>query len=83
MVVEIRTYNNEQIKQEIGILKIFLGFSIAVFISIIAWLFQNFNSISLVKSIISIIALSFILLAIDYCFQRIRKFISQLGDKNE
>jgi membrane protein YdbS with pleckstrin-like domain len=82
-MMTVKIYNNEQIKQEIGVLKIFLGFSIAILISIAAWLFQNFNSISSLKVSITVIAAIFVLLAIDYCFQRIRDFISQLGDKNE
>ena len=77
--------NGEQIKQEIGILKIFLSFSIIIFISIIAYIFQNYATTitSTIKTTIILITLYVVFIGMAIIFNNIKKLINKLGVSDE
>ncbi len=71
--------NIEQIKQKIGVFKIFLSIATVVFVSIIAWIFQNFNHASTVQLIIAVVAFSVVLNFVKSAVEQVNKLIDNLG----
>ncbi|MBA5249375.1 MAG: hypothetical protein FE834_07625 [Gammaproteobacteria bacterium] len=71
--------NIEQIKQRIGVFKIFLSISIVVFVSIAAWIFQNFSQVNWVQLIIAITAFFVVAQFIKLAVARINELIDNLG----
>lgn len=50
----------DKTKEEVGYFKVMLSLLIAIDVSIIAWVFQNSNSVSNIKMLFSILAIAFV-----------------------
>ena len=70
----------DEIKEEIGYLKLIFSILIAIGISIIGWIFQNFDNIKDVRMLLAFFALVFIGISILLVNKRIIKKIKNLKD---
>jgi len=70
----------DEIKEFIGYLKVLIGIAIAVALSLIAWIFNHYETLSFVDKIISTAVFIFDLLFIILLNKKIIKPIKSLGD---
>ena len=70
----------DEIKEFIGYLKILIGIAIAVALSLIAWIFNHYETLSLLDKIITVIVFMMDLLFILLLNKKIIKQIKSLGD---
>ena len=73
--------NQFQIKEKIGVLKIFLSISLVIFVSTIAWIFQNFNQVNTLQLFIAIVTLFVMLKFVSLMIEKIYKLINDLGEE--
>ncbi len=73
--------NQLQIKEKIGVLKIFLSISLVIFVSTIAWIFQNFNQVNTLQLFIAIVTLFVMLKFVSLMIEKIYKLINDLGEE--
>jgi hypothetical protein len=70
----------DEIKEFIGYLKVLIGIAIAVALSLIAWIFNHYETLSLIDKIITVIVFMMDLLFILLLNKKIIKQIKSLGD---
>ncbi|MDD5373375.1 MAG: hypothetical protein PHO62_08125 [Sulfurimonas sp.] len=70
----------DEIKEFIGYLKVLIGIAIAVALSLIAWIFNHYETLSLLDKIITVIVFMMDLLFILLLNKKIIKQIKSLGD---
>jgi glucan phosphoethanolaminetransferase (alkaline phosphatase superfamily) len=70
----------DEVKEFIGYLKVLIGIAIAVAISLIVWIFNHYDSLSLLDKIISFVAFLFDLILVVLLNRKIIKQIKSLGD---
>jgi hypothetical protein len=70
----------DEIKEFIGYLKVLIGIAIAVALSLIAWIFNHYETLSLIDKIVTVIVFMMDLLFILLLNKKIIKQIKSLGD---
>lgn len=70
----------DEIKEFIGYLKVLIGIAIAVALSLIAWIFNHYEALSLLDKIVTVIVFMMDLLFILLLNKKIIKQIKSLGD---
>ncbi|MFA5454660.1 MAG: hypothetical protein WC272_04995 [Sulfurimonas sp.] len=70
----------DEIKEFIGYLKVLIGIAIAVALSLIAWIFNHYETLSLLDKIVTVIVFMMDLLFILLLNKKIIKQIKSLGD---
>ena len=73
--------NQLQIKEKIGVLKIFLSISLVVIISVIAWAFQNFNQANALQLFTTIVVFFVVFKFVKLAVEQINKLIDDLGEE--
>jgi len=69
----------DEIKEFIGYLKVLIGIAIAVAISLIVWIFNHYESLSLFDQFVSFVAFIFDLILVLLLNRKIIKQIKSLG----
>jgi len=69
----------DEIKEFIGYLKVLIGVAIAVAISLIVWIFNHYDSLSMLDKIVSFVAFIFDLFLVLLLNRKIIKQIKSLG----
>jgi len=69
----------DEIKEFIGYLKVLIGIAIAVAISLIVWIFNHYDSLSMLDKIVSFVAFIFDLFLVLLLNRKIIKQIKSLG----
>lgn len=69
----------DEIKEFIGYLKVLIGVAIAVAISLIVWIFNHYDSLSMLDKIVSFFAFIFDLFLVLLLNRKIIKQIKSLG----
>ncbi len=70
----------DEVKEFIGYLKVLIGIAIAVALSLIAWLFNNYDILSLTDKILTMVVFISDLLFALLLNKKILKQIKSLGD---
>lgn len=70
----------DEIKEFIGYLKVLIGIAIAVALSLIAWIFNHYETLSLLDKVITVIVFMIDLLFILLLNKKIIKQIKSLGE---
>jgi len=70
----------DEVKEFIGYLKVLIGISIAVAISLIVWIFNHYASLSMFDQLVSFVAFIFDLILVLVLNRKIIKQIRDLGD---
>ena len=70
----------DRLKEEIGWLKVMFGILTAVDVSLLGWFVQNFETVSVLYSILILISISFISIGIILVNKSAYKKIRQLRD---
>ena len=69
----------DEVKEFIGYLKVLIGIAIAVAISLIVWIFNHYESLSIFDQVVSFVAFIFDLLLVLLLNRKIIKQIKSLG----
>jgi hypothetical protein len=70
----------DEIKEFIGYLKVLIGLAIAVALSLIAWMFNHYETLTFLDRLLSTVVFVFDLLLIIMLNKKIIKQIKALGD---
>ncbi len=70
----------DKLKEQIGWLKITYGLALATDISLVAWIFNNINKVSIVKLIISLVVAFFVTLIVFLANKKANDKMNQLED---
>ena len=70
----------DRLKEEIGVLKIAFGALIAVDVSLIAWLAQNFSTVTAILVVLALIAVAGTTVGIVYVSHAMFRRIARLED---